>query len=139
MKPYTMPNVGVQNVTTYGFYVANVPLGPNSFMLHGSRPTNDGPNSAYGPSGREFRHNAGHYSDRSMGQHYGDGDLGHPYGGMAARVCGQNGTGQNFGPSGSVRPHPNNGQISSRPNASCVNLDRSLQNTTPEVPWRIKS
>ncbi|KAK8349749.1 hypothetical protein V6Z12_A06G163900 [Gossypium hirsutum] len=82
------------------------------------RPPNDGFHSA-------FRH-------QSLGQPFGDA------GGSPTITYGQPDTGQVFGPSGSVRPHLNDGPISSGANVNCVNLDRPLQHNALAVPWQTK-
>lgn len=87
----------------------NVPLRIQMFVPHSTRPPHAGPHSASGPNGRAFGFNVGRYSARSMGQHYGADALGHPYGGVVAVTRGPIGAGQKFGPSGLVRPRPNDG------------------------------
>ncbi|KAG8502342.1 hypothetical protein CXB51_000314 [Gossypium anomalum] len=115
---YIRPNVGASNVDPRGPHAATTPLVPNLFVAPGDRPPNDGFHSAYG--------------HQYLAQPYGD------ISGPPTRTYGPNGTGQGFGPSGSVRPRLNDGQISFKANVNCVNLDRPLQNTAPAVPWRTK-
>ncbi|KAG8500188.1 hypothetical protein CXB51_004156 [Gossypium anomalum] len=115
---YIRPNVGASNVDPRGPHAATTPLGPNPFVAPGTRPPNDGFHSAYG--------------HQSLAQPYGD------IGGQPTRTYGPNGTGQEYGPSGSVRPRLNNGQISSKANVNCVNIDGPLQNTAPVVLWQTK-
>ncbi|KAG8499662.1 hypothetical protein CXB51_006097 [Gossypium anomalum] len=115
---YVRPKVGASNVDPRGPHAATNSLGPNPFVAPGARPPTDGFYSAYG--------------HQSLAQRYGD------IGGLPIRPYGPNGTGQGCGPSGSVRPRINDGQISSQANVNCVNLDGPLQNTAPAVPWRTK-